>query len=287
ALGGGQAQRAREPLLAGVHGAAVDVGVVEADDPRGARGVIQLAHLGIRLPGDAHHAGDDRGRLSGAERDCPHASSWLSFHATARGVLGPCARDQTSTAPLPGTDANVAFMTAPIDATTTSAWAELSSLREGFSPDLRGWFASDPERARRLSLPLADLHVDLSKNLVTDDILAALVRLAEQTGVAERYAAMLAGEHINTTEDRAVLHTALRRPADASPALVVDGQDIDRDVQEVLDALSAFSERVRSGDWVGVTGKRVTHVVNIGIGGSDLGPVMVYEALKPYADAGI
>lgn len=178
-------------------------------------------------------------------------------------------------------------MTAPIDATTTSAWAELTALRESFSPDLRAWFDADPGRVERLTLPLADLHVDLSKNLVTDETVASLVRLAEQTGVAERYAAMLAGEHINTTEDRAVLHTALRRPADASPALVVDGQDIDRDVQEVLDALSAFSERVRSGDWVGVTGKKVTHVVNIGIGGSDLGPVMVYEALKPYADAGI
>ncbi|WP_285636350.1 glucose-6-phosphate isomerase [Microbacterium arabinogalactanolyticum] len=178
-------------------------------------------------------------------------------------------------------------MTAPIDATTTSAWAELTSLSTGFSPDLRGWFAADPGRVERLSLPLADLHVDLSKNLVTDDILAALVRLAEQTGVAERYAAMLAGEHINTTEDRAVLHTALRRPAGATPALVVDGQDVDADVQSVLDALSAFADRVRSGEWKGVTGKKVTHVVNIGIGGSDLGPVMVYEALKPYADAGI
>ena len=178
-------------------------------------------------------------------------------------------------------------MTAPIDATTTSAWAELTSLRQSFSPDLRAWFADDPQRVERLSLPLADLHVDLSKNLVTDEIVASLVRLAEQTGVAERYAAMLAGEHINTTEDRAVLHTALRRPAGASPALAVDGQDIDQDVQDVLDALSAFSERVRSGEWVGVTGKKVTHVVNIGIGGSDLGPVMVYEALKPYADAGI
>ncbi|WP_193596571.1 glucose-6-phosphate isomerase [Microbacterium sp. YJN-G] len=178
-------------------------------------------------------------------------------------------------------------MTAPIDATTTSAWAELTSLRESFSPDLRAWFDADPGRVERLSLPLADLHVDLSKNLVTDEIVAALVRLAEQTGVAERYAAMLAGEHINTTEDRAVLHTALRRPAGASPALVVDGQEIDQDVQDVLDTLSAFSERVRSGEWVGVTGKKVTHVVNIGIGGSDLGPVMAYEALKPYADAGI
>jgi len=178
-------------------------------------------------------------------------------------------------------------MTAPIDVTTTSAWAELTALREGFTPDLRGWFADDAGRVERFSMPLADLHVDLSKNLVTDDVLAALVRLAEQTGVAERYAAMVAGEHINTTEDRAVLHTALRRPAGASPALVVDGQDVDADVQAVLEAMSAFADRVRAGDWQGVTGKKVTHVVNIGIGGSDLGPVMVYEALKPYADAGI
>ncbi|MGF2950582.1 glucose-6-phosphate isomerase [Microbacterium alcoholitolerans] len=178
-------------------------------------------------------------------------------------------------------------MTAPIDPTTTAAWAELTAIRDAFSPDLRGWFAADAGRVERLSLPLADLHVDLSKNLVTDEVVASLVRLAEQTGVAERYAAMLAGEHINTTEDRAVLHTALRRPADASPELVVDGQDIDHDVHEVLDALAAFAERVRSREWRGVTGKKVTHVVNIGIGGSDLGPVMVYEALKPYADAGI
>ncbi|QKJ21029.1 glucose-6-phosphate isomerase [Microbacterium hominis] len=179
------------------------------------------------------------------------------------------------------------MVTAPIDATATSAWAELSAHRDSFTPDLRGWFADDPGRVERLSLPLADLHVDLSKNLVTDEILASLVRLAEQTGVAERYAAMLAGEHINTTEDRAVLHTALRRPADIEPALVVDGQDVDADVQDVLAKVGAFAERVRSGAWKGVTGKKVTHVVNIGIGGSDLGPVMIYEALKPYADAGI
>ena len=178
-------------------------------------------------------------------------------------------------------------MTAPIDATGTSAWAELTALRDSFSPDLRGWFDNDAHRVEKLTLPLADLHVDLSKNLVTDEVLAALLRLAEQTGVAERFAAMLAGEHINTTEDRAVLHTALRRPSGAEPALVVDGQEIDHDVHEVLDALSAFAERVRSGQWQGVTGKKVTHVVNIGIGGSDLGPVMVSAALKPYADAGI
>ncbi|MFK4761734.1 glucose-6-phosphate isomerase [Microbacterium sp. ZW T5_45] len=178
-------------------------------------------------------------------------------------------------------------MTAPVDPTHTAAWSELSALHDEITPDLRGWFAADPDRAARLSLPLADLHVDLSKNLVTDDVLAALVRLAEQTGVAERYASMLQGSHLNTSEDRAVLHTALRRPAGSSPALVVDGQDVDADVQSVLDALTAFAERVRGGEWLGVTGKKVTHVVNIGIGGSDLGPVMVYEALKPYADAGI
>ena len=178
-------------------------------------------------------------------------------------------------------------VTTPIDATTTTAWNDLTALRDGFSPDLRGWFDTDPGRVERLTFELADLRVDLSKNLVTDEIVAALVRLAEQTGVADRYAAMLAGEHINTTEDRAVLHTALRRPAGASPALVVDGQDIDTDVQQVLDAMDAFAERVRGGDWVGVTGKKVTHVVNIGIGGSDLGPAMISGALEPFADAGI
>ncbi|GAA4785840.1 glucose-6-phosphate isomerase [Microbacterium gilvum] len=178
-------------------------------------------------------------------------------------------------------------MTAPVDPTSTSAWSELEAHRASFAPDLRSWFADDPARAERLTLELADLHVDLSKNLVTDDILASLVRLAEETGVAERFAAMLEGAHINTTEDRAVLHTALRRPAGIQPAFIVDGQDVDADVHAVLGRIDAFAERVRSGDWTGVTGKRVTHVVNIGIGGSDLGPVMVYEALQPYADAGI
>lgn len=178
-------------------------------------------------------------------------------------------------------------MSAPVDPTVTSAWSELRALRESFSPDLRGWFAEDPARADRFSFPLADLHVDLSKNLITDDVLATLLRLAEETGVADRYAAMLSGAHLNTSEDRAVLHTALRRPPGAEPALIADGQDVDADVQSVLDSLSAFATRVRAGEWLGVTGKRVTHVVNIGIGGSDLGPVMVYEALKPYADAGI
>lgn len=178
-------------------------------------------------------------------------------------------------------------MTAPVDPTSTTAWSELAAAKDAFVPDLRGWFASDPQRVTKLTRRVGDLHVDLSKNLVTDGILDSLVRLAEQTGVADRFAAMLEGAHLNTSEDRAVLHTALRRPGGASPELVVDGQHVDTDVHEVLDRLSAFAERVRSGEWRGVTGKKVTHVAGIGIGGSDLGPVMVYEALKPYADAGI
>ena len=178
-------------------------------------------------------------------------------------------------------------MTAPVDPTTTSAWTRLTALRESFAPDLRAWFAADPDRVGSLTRTVGDLHVDLSKNLITTDVLEALVALADETGVRERFADMLRGVHLNTSEDRAVLHTALRRPADAAPALHVDGQDVDHDVQAVLDAMSTFADRVRSGEWQGVTGKKVTHVVNIGIGGSDLGPVMVYEALKPLADAGI
>ncbi len=178
-------------------------------------------------------------------------------------------------------------MTSPIDATTTSAWQDLSAHESTLTADLRGWFAADPQRAQRLTFRLADLHVDLSKNLVTDETLALLVRLAEETGVADRLQAMLRGEHINVTEDRAVLHTALRRPAGATPPLVVDGQDVDADVQAELAKVYAFADKVRSGQWTGVTGAPVKTVVNIGIGGSDLGPVMVYEALKPYVQEGL
>ncbi len=177
--------------------------------------------------------------------------------------------------------------TAPIDPTTTSAWADLVAHRDATTPDLRGWFAADPERAARLSFAVGDLHVDLSKNLVTDETLALLVRLADEVGLRARLEAMLAGEHINVTEDRAVLHTALRRPPGAEPRLVVDGQDIDADVQRELDKVFAFADRVRSGEWTGVTGERIRTVVNIGIGGSDLGPVMAYEALRPYVAEGI
>ncbi len=169
-----------------------------------------------------------------------------------------------------------------MDPTTTTAWAGLEAHHAELVPDLRGWFAEDPDRARRLTVDVADLHVDLSKNLVTDTTLSLLVDLAEQVRLPERLQAMFAGDHINATEDRAVLHTALRRPAGAQPPLVVDGQDVDADVQAVLAKVSAFADDVRSGAWTGVTGERIRTVVNIGIGGSDLGPVMAYEALKAF-----
>ncbi len=176
-------------------------------------------------------------------------------------------------------------MSDPVDATTTPAWARLTELRAAYEPDLRGAFASDPDRAARFTRTAADLYVDLSKNLLDDGILAALVDLAEQTGVAARRDAMFAGERINVTENRSVLHVALRAPRDES--IVVDGKDVVPDVHAVLDKVYAFAEKVRSGAWVGVTGKRIETVVNIGIGGSDLGPVMVYEALLPYVQDGL
>ena len=174
---------------------------------------------------------------------------------------------------------------APIDATTTPAWARLTELRKAMEPDLRTWFAQDPGRAERFSYQLGDLYVDLSKNLLTDDVRDALAELALQVDVPGRRDAMYAGEHINVTEDRAVLHTALRRPA--TDSLSVDGQDVVADVHDVLERIYAFARRVRSGEWTGVTGKPVKTVVNIGIGGSDLGPVMVYEALRPYVQDGL
>ncbi|HEY5820427.1 MAG TPA: glucose-6-phosphate isomerase [Propionibacteriaceae bacterium] len=176
-------------------------------------------------------------------------------------------------------------MTGPVDPTTTTAWAKLASLHEGLEPDLRGWFAADAGRASSLSFTAADLFVDLSKNLVNAEVLAALVELADEVGLPERRTAMFSGERINVTEDRAVLHTALRLPKDAS--LELDGHDVVPDVHAVLDKVYAFADQVRSGAWTGVTGKKIATIVNIGIGGSDLGPVMVYEALQPYVQPGL
>ena len=172
-----------------------------------------------------------------------------------------------------------------IDPTMTPAWDKLDQLADTFEPDLRKMFADDPERTKKFTFQAADLHVDLSKNLVCPTLLGHLLALAEQTGVADLRDRMFAGEHINVTEDRAVLHIALRRPA--TDSLTVDGQDAIADVHEVLEKVYAFARRVRSGEWVGITGKPVKTVVNVGIGGSDLGPVMAYEALKPYVQEGL
>ena len=172
-----------------------------------------------------------------------------------------------------------------IDPTMTPAWDTLDQLADNFDPDLRKLFADDPNRTQTFTFDAADLHVDLSKNLVCPTLVGHLLALAEQTGVLELRDRMYAGEHINVTEDRAVLHTALRRPA--TDSLTVDGQDAIADVHEVLEKVYAFARRVRSGEWVGITGKPVKTVVNVGIGGSDLGPVMAYEALKPYVKEGL
>ena len=146
---------------------------------------------------------------------------------------------------------------------------------------LRQLFADDPDRGERLVAEGAGLFLDYSKNRVTDETLKLLTQLADECGVAERRDAMFGGEHINVSEDRAVLHVALRMPKDRS--LVVDGEDVVKQVHEVLDRMSAFAERIRSGDWKGHTGKPIRNVINIGIGGSDLGPVMAYEALRHYS----
>src|SRR3954471_14506401 len=146
---------------------------------------------------------------------------------------------------------------------------------------LRELFADDPQRGTRMTVEAEGVFLDYSKNRVTDETLRLLVELAQQSGLQQRIAAMFAGEHINITEDRAVLHVALRAPAGMS--IVVDGVDVVPEVHAVLDPMAEFAAKVRAGEWLGHTGRRIRNVVNIGIGGSDLGPVMAYEALRHYS----
>ncbi|AQT81555.1 glucose-6-phosphate isomerase [Mycolicibacterium litorale] len=172
------------------------------------------------------------------------------------------------------------------DISATPEWNALQRHHDQIAgKHLREFFADDPARGRELTLRVGDLYIDYSKHRVTRETLTLLVDLARAAHLEERRDAMLSGEHINTSEDRAVLHTALRLPRDAE--LVVDGQNVVADVHEVLDRMGEFTDRLRSGEWTGATGERIKTVVNIGIGGSDLGPVMVYQALRHYADAGI
>ena len=164
-----------------------------------------------------------------------------------------------------------------------TAWRALERHHAEIAPrHLRELFEADPDRGTRLTAEAAGIHLDYSKNRVTDETVRLLLQLAEESGLTERRDAMFRGEKINVTEDRAVLHVALRMPRRTS--LVVDGVDVVKEVHAVLDRMAAFSEAVRSGSWKGHTGRRIRNVVNIGIGGSDLGPVMAYEALRHYSD---
>jgi glucose-6-phosphate isomerase len=166
---------------------------------------------------------------------------------------------------------------------TTPAWNSLESHAQSIrATHLRQLFADDPTRGERLTVEGAGLFLDYSKNRVTDQTLGLLIQLAETSGLRSRIDAMFRGDKINSTEDRAVLHVALRAPRTSS--IIVDGKNVVPDVHEVLDRMSDFTNRIRSGEWKGHTGKRIKNVVNIGIGGSDLGPVMAYEALKHYSD---
>jgi glucose-6-phosphate isomerase len=170
----------------------------------------------------------------------------------------------------------------PADITATDEWSALAEHFGAISDlHLRTLFADDPGRADALTVSGADLVLDYSKHRITRDTLPLLTALARRAGLPERTEAMFAGAHINTSEDRAVLHTALRAPREL--ALAVDGQDVPTEVHAVLGRMGEFTDAVRSGEWTGFTGERIRAVVNIGIGGSDLGPVMAYEALKDYA----
>jgi glucose-6-phosphate isomerase len=163
-----------------------------------------------------------------------------------------------------------------------AAWTALERHAGEVRPlHLRDLFAADPARGERLAVEAEGIYLDYSKNRVTDETLRLLLQLAEERGVADRRDAMFAGERINVTENRAVLHVALRAPLGAR--IEVDGEDVVPKVHEVLDLMADFADRIRSGEWKGHTGKRIRNVVNIGIGGSDLGPVMAYEALRHYS----
>ena len=175
-------------------------------------------------------------------------------------------------------------MTAAIQSLTARpSWKALEShYQKVRQSNLRQLFADDPKRGERLTTEAVGLYLDYSKNRITDETLKLLLQLAEESGLRARIDAMFRGEKINITENRAVLHVALRAPRSAS--IVVDGENVVPQVHAVLDKMADFSNRVRSGTWKGHTGKRIRNVINIGIGGSDLGPVMAYEALKYYSD---
>src|SRR5665213_702390 len=166
--------------------------------------------------------------------------------------------------------------------TSRPAWKALQTHFDAIGKThLRDLFAADPERGTRFTAEADGIFLDYSKNRITGETIGLLKQLAEESGLRERTEAMFTGQKINVTEDRAVLHVALRAPK--SESITVDGEDVVPEVHKVLDKMSVFSDRIRSGEWKGHSGKRIRNIVNIGIGGSDLGPVMAYEALKYYS----
>ncbi|HET6873200.1 MAG TPA: glucose-6-phosphate isomerase [Acidimicrobiales bacterium] len=174
----------------------------------------------------------------------------------------------------------------PVRITDTIEWADLVTHHAQMKDvHLRDLFAADSSRGQQLTLEAAGLFLDYSKNRLTADTISLLAKVAERAGLRERIAAMWAGEHINVTEDRAVLHVALRAPH--SQSITTDGHDVVPDVHEVLDRMAAFANAVRDGEWKGHTGQAITTVINIGIGGSDLGPAMAYDALRPFASPNV
>src|SRR5262245_6037171 len=172
-----------------------------------------------------------------------------------------------------------ATITTPLRA--QPSWAALGKhYDEIHDTHLRDLFGSDPTRGERFVAEGAGLYLDYSKNRITEETIGLLLQLAEESGLADRTEAMFRGDRINVSENRSVLHVALRMPQGST--LIVDGVDVVANVHEVLDRMGNFAERVRSGEWKGHTGKKIRNIVNIGIGGSDLGPVMAYEALRDY-----
>jgi glucose-6-phosphate isomerase len=173
-----------------------------------------------------------------------------------------------------------------INPSQTNSWRKLSDHYREIEPvQMKDLFAADPDRFKKFSIRFKDLLVDYSKNRITEETLRLLIGLAAETGVKEAIEGMFTGQNINTTENRAVLHTALRSRTETP--LLVDGEDVRPEINAVLQKIKMFSEQIFSGDWKGYTGKKITDIVNIGIGGSDLGPVMVTEALRPYAQTGL
>src|SRR4029450_6030126 len=220
----------------------------------------------LRVP---HHRSTDRWVLTSVERWCPCLHHLLLCSIARTRVLNMTADTQQ----IP----NIA---------ATPAWQALQRHHDEIGKKhLRELFAEDPERGTELALSVGDLYIDYSKHRVTRETLKLLVDLARAARLEQRRDAMFSGVHINTSENRAVLHIALRLPH--GEELIVDGQNVVGDVHVVLDKRGDFTDPLRSGEWTGATGERIKTVVNIGIGGSDLGPVMVYDALRHYADAGI